>query len=70
MQQKLFQNFFMIQSWSFWKRNRKGTIKARPKIEIYIYIYINIHLYFHIVVQHRCRYLQFFLTAQNLKFFG
>ena len=33
MQQKLFQNFFITRSWSFWKQHRKVTAKATPKIE-------------------------------------
>ena len=33
MQQKLFQNFFITRSWSFWKERRKGTAKATPKTE-------------------------------------
>ena len=33
MQQKLAQNFFTTRSWSFWKKHRKGTAKATPKIE-------------------------------------
>ena len=41
MQQKLFQNFFIPRSWSFWKHHKKGIAKATPKIEkIYI---VNIH---------------------------
>ena len=32
MQQKLFQTFFTTRSWSFWKKHRKETAKATPKI--------------------------------------
>ena len=37
MQQKLFQNLFLTRSWSFWKKHRKETGKATPKIEKYVY---------------------------------
>ena len=37
MQQKLVQNFFTTRSWSFWKKHRKGTAKATPKIEKYVF---------------------------------
>ena len=37
MQQKIVQNFFTTRSWSSWKKHRKGTAKATPKIEKYVY---------------------------------
>ena len=40
MQQKLFQIFFTTSSWSFWKKHRKGTASARPKIEKICILYI------------------------------
>ena len=41
MQQKLFQKNFTTRSWNFWKKHRKETAKATPKIKkiwmLYIY---------------------------------